>query len=125
MSEQSKVFVISTGGRKWAEVMGRKWPAPAPLIPVELPSCPWEKIAIDIMGPFEAASWDCCYAINLVDYFSKWPEVAFAPQVTTDAVINFLDTIFSREENPHCLVSDNGPQLTSSALVDFLKERNI
>ncbi|RXN30168.1 Integrase core domain [Labeo rohita] len=98
---------------------------PVPLIPVELPSSAWEKIAIDIMGPFEAASWDCHYAITLVDYFSKWPEVAFAPQVTADAVTNFLDTVFSREGNPHCLVSDNGPQLTSNALADFLKECDI
>ncbi|KAL1252640.1 hypothetical protein QQF64_017333 [Cirrhinus molitorella] len=100
-------------------------PAPLPLIPVELPSSQWEKIAIDIMGPFEAASWDCRYGITLFVYFSKWPEVAFAPQVTADAVINFLHTVFSREGNMHCLVSDNGPQLTSSALADFLKEHNI
>lgn len=100
-------------------------PAPAPLLPVELPNGPWQKIAIDIVGPFESATWDCRYSITLVDYYSKWPEVALASHVTTDVITTFLDTIFSREGNPHCLVSDNGPQLTSMAFADFLKERNI
>ena len=31
--------------------------APAPLTPVELPDGPWEKVAIDITGPFERATW--------------------------------------------------------------------
>lgn len=34
-------------------------PAPAPLIPVELPNGPWEKVAIDTVGPFESGTWDC------------------------------------------------------------------
>ncbi|MEQ2207474.1 hypothetical protein XENOCAPTIV_013050, partial [Xenoophorus captivus] len=34
-------------------------------------------------------------------YYSKWPEVAFAFTVTTDAVIRFLATVFSREEFLH------------------------
>ncbi|KAK7910413.1 hypothetical protein WMY93_015097 [Mugilogobius chulae] len=48
--------------------------SPAPLTPVNLPSRPWEKVAIDITGPFENATWDCRYAIVLTDYYSKWPE---------------------------------------------------
>nr|XP_055067930.1 uncharacterized protein K02A2.6-like [Misgurnus anguillicaudatus] len=100
-------------------------PAPAPIIPVELPNGPWQKVAIDIVGPFESATWDCRYAITLVDYYSKWPEVAFASHVTTDVITTFLDTIFSREGNPYCLVPDNGAQLTSTAFADFLEERNI
>ncbi|MEQ2205965.1 hypothetical protein XENOCAPTIV_019753, partial [Xenoophorus captivus] len=71
--------------------------APAPLTPVELPSKPWEKIAIDIMGPFDNAAWDWRYAIVLTDYYSKWPEVAFTSTVTTDVIIRFLVTVFSRE----------------------------
>ncbi|KAI3362902.1 hypothetical protein L3Q82_011499, partial [Scortum barcoo] len=58
--------------------------APAPLTPVKLPDGLWEKVAIDIMGPFENATWDCCYIIALTDYYSKWPEVAFASTVTTE-----------------------------------------
>ena len=42
-----------------------------PLQPVPLPSAPWEKLAMDIVGPFETAVWDCRYALTLTDYYSK------------------------------------------------------
>ncbi|KAJ8000091.1 hypothetical protein DPEC_G00201250 [Dallia pectoralis] len=99
--------------------------APAPLTPVELPDGPWEKVAIDIVGPFECATWDCHYAITLTDYYSKWPEVAFTSTVTTEVITRFLATVFSQEGNPNYLVSDNGCQFTSHAFAIFLKEREI
>ncbi len=52
----------------------------APLKPVELPSVAWEKVSIDIVGPFETAPANCRYAITLVDYFSKWPGGCFLTQ---------------------------------------------
>ncbi|KAL6478460.1 hypothetical protein MHYP_G00142950 [Metynnis hypsauchen] len=58
-------------------------------------------------------------------YFkSKWPEIAFAPKVDTATVIQFLTTVFSREGNPKELVSDNGPQF-STTFSDFMKTRGI
>ncbi len=59
----------------------------APLIPVKFPDKPWSKVAIDIVGPFVRGSSECRYAITLIDYYSKWPEVAFTSQVTTAKVI--------------------------------------
>lgn len=67
--------------------------APAPLTPVELPDGPWEKVAIDVTGPFGSATWDCRYAITLPDYYCKWPEVAFASTVTTEVIIRFLTSV--------------------------------
>ncbi len=43
----------------------------APLKPVELPSVAWEKVSINIVGPFETAPANCRYAITLLDYFTK------------------------------------------------------
>ncbi len=94
----------------------------APLKPVELPSAAWEKVSIDTVGPFETAPANCRYAITLVDYFSKWPEVAFSPRVDTAAVIQFLTSVFAREGNPKELVSDKEPLFISS---EFLRERDI
>uniref|UniRef100_A0A096M5I9 Gypsy retrotransposon integrase-like protein 1 n=1 Tax=Poecilia formosa TaxID=48698 RepID=A0A096M5I9_POEFO len=99
--------------------------APAPLQPIELPNRPWEKVALDIVGPFETAVSSCRFAITLVDYYSKWPEVAFSHTVTTDVVIAFLRSIFSREGNPDYIVTDNGLQFLSSSFADFLRERGI
>lgn len=99
--------------------------APAPLQPVDLPGGPFQHVAIDIVGPFERAAYDCRFAITFIDYFSKWPEVAFTSNATTATVLKFLSNVFAREGNPLEITSDNGPQFTSSAFADFLKERGI
>ncbi|KAI4903715.1 hypothetical protein NFI96_030773, partial [Prochilodus magdalenae] len=92
---------------------------------IPLPTAAWEKVSVDIIGPFEKAPPECRFAISLVDYFSKWPEVAFAPRVDTATIIQFLTAIFSREGNPRTLISDNGPQFLSAEFADFLKECGI
>ena len=97
----------------------------APLQPVPLPAAPWTKIGLDIVGPFETAPWNCRYAIALTDYYSKWPEVAFTASITSKVMIGFLANVFSRFGNPECVVTDNGPQLISTALSTFFKDRNI
>ncbi|KAL3973851.1 tissue factor pathway inhibitor [Sarotherodon galilaeus] len=99
--------------------------APAPLQLVQFPDGPFQHVAVDIVGPFDRGPQDCRFAITLVDYFSKWPEVALTSSATTDTVIRFLSSVFAREGNPCELMTDNGPQFTSSAFADFLKERGI
>lgn len=64
-----------------------------PLQPVPLPEGPWQKVGINIIGPFESATWDCCYVVTLIDYYTKWPEVAFTPAITTTAITTFLSTV--------------------------------
>ncbi|KAK7884454.1 hypothetical protein WMY93_027577 [Mugilogobius chulae] len=98
---------------------------PAPLQPVEFPEGPFQHVAVDIVGPFERGPQDCRFAITLVDYFSKWPEVAFTSNATTATVLTFLSAVFSREGNPCAITTDNGPQFTSCDFADFLKERGI
>uniref|UniRef100_A0A3P8RTR8 Integrase catalytic domain-containing protein n=1 Tax=Amphiprion percula TaxID=161767 RepID=A0A3P8RTR8_AMPPE len=99
--------------------------SPAPLQPVDFPECPFQHVAVDIVGPFERGPLDCRFAITLVDYFSKWPEVAFTPNATTATVITFLSSVFAHEGNPCAITSDNGPQFTSCDFADFLRERGI
>lgn len=99
--------------------------SPTPLQPVPLPERPWSKVGIDVVGPFERAEPACRYAITLVDYFSKWPEVQFCPNVTTRRITDFLRAIFAREGYPDSVVSDNGPQFISGEFETFLKVRGI
>lgn len=101
----------------------KNWPAP--LQPVPLPDRPWDKISIDIMGPFERAPADCRFVIVVVDYFSRWPEIAFCSDITSRTVINFLLAVFAREGYPTELVSDHGRQFTSSEFECFLADRGI
>ncbi|KAF7645164.1 hypothetical protein LDENG_00209000 [Lucifuga dentata] len=95
-----------------------------PLQPVPYPEGARVKLAIDVVGPFDKAPIDCRYAVTLIDYHSKWPEIAFAPHVTSQTVIQFLSTVFSRGD-PKELVSDNGSQFVSQEFETFLLDRGI
>ncbi len=97
----------------------------APLQPVPYPSGPWEKVSVDIVGPFEMATWDCRFMITLIDYNSKWPEVVFTSSITTQNVIKFLTSVFSRFGNPQYLVSEIGCQFRSVVFAELLKKREI
>ncbi|KAL0172252.1 hypothetical protein M9458_032563, partial [Cirrhinus mrigala] len=96
-----------------------------PLQPVPLPAAPWLKVGFDIVGPFELGTWDCRYALTLVHYYSKWPEIAFTSNVTADTVTDFLATTFSWFGNPVEIVTDTGVQFTSLTFAEFLTSRNI
>ncbi|XP_037561712.1 uncharacterized protein K02A2.6-like [Dermacentor silvarum] len=87
-----------------------------------LPERPWQKLAVDIVGPMERAPHDCRYANTLIDYFSKWPEVQFCSEVSSRAVINLLLSMFSREGYPEVVVCDNGPQFSFVEFIEFLKD---
>lgn len=97
----------------------------APLCPVPTPTTAWEKLAIDVVGPLNIAPQGCRYAMTLIDYYSKWPEIAFAPDVTSATVVKFLSAALSREGNPLELVTDNGSQFVSAEFEAFLADRDI
>ena len=97
----------------------------APMLPVQYPEQPWDKISLDIVGPFERGPPDCRFAITMVDYYSKWPEVCFTRTVNTANVINFVKQVFSREGFVREIVTDNGVQFRSKEFRDFLSDRGI
>ena len=97
----------------------------APLQPVPLPERGWQKVGIDITGPFAIAPSDCRFAVVLVDYRSKWPEVSFMKNVTSKNIIEWLEIVFAREGFPESLVSDNGSQFVSDEFESYLETRNI
>ncbi|XP_043237499.1 uncharacterized protein K02A2.6-like [Amphibalanus amphitrite] len=110
---QAKDAVLSQGAR------------PAPLQPVPLPDRAWSKLGIDVVGPIAGAPPSARYAITVIDYASKWPEVALTSSVETDDVISFLSSLWSREGYCDELVSDNGPQFTSAKFEKYLSDRGI
>ncbi|PIK53283.1 hypothetical protein BSL78_09811 [Apostichopus japonicus] len=97
----------------------------APMQPVPLPECSWDKLGLDIVGQDETAPLGCRFAITLIDYKSKWPEVVFTDTVTSSTVIEFLLTVFGREERSKEIVTDHGVQFTSHECNEFLRSRNI
>ena len=91
-------------------------PPKAPLHQWELPALPWQRIHVDFAGPFKNKMW-----MIVVDALSKWPEVIPMAAVTTLATVDSLGHIFAQHGLPEQLVSDNGPQFTSSEFNTFLE----
>ena len=94
---------------------------PEPLKPTPLPQGPWEDLAVDIMGPLPSGH----YLLVVVDYYSRYYEVAILPSTTTGKVIECLEDIFSRHGLPISLKSDRGPQFISDEFQEYCKQNNI
>ena len=86
-----------------------------PMIPSVLPDLPWQKIATDL---FE---WKGSNYLLIVDYFSRYIEIAKLSGLSADEVIKHTKSIFARHGIPDTVVSDNGPQYASEAYRDFSK----
>lgn len=94
---------------------------PSPVEAVSVPSKPWSKLAIDVIGPLTLSSSNIPeYGIVLVDYYTHWPELKFVKTPTTACVVDFLEFLFAREGIPDEIVSDNGSQFTSVEFKNFL-----
>ena len=86
-----------------------------PLLPSPFPSRLWEKVGTDL---FE---WKKSNYIVVIDYYSRYIEIAKLSSTTSLDVVRHLKSIFARHGIPNTVVSDNGPQFSSSTFSDFSK----
>ena len=87
-----------------------------PLLPSELPIYPWQKVATDLLE-YKKGQY-----LVVVDYYSRYAELAKLNSVTSADIILHLKSIFARHGIPEYLVSDNGPQYASKAFSAFSQE---
>ncbi|XP_022040895.1 protein NYNRIN-like [Helianthus annuus] len=95
------------------------------LIPVTA-AWPFQKWAVDIVGPFPLAPGKLEYLIVAIDYFTKWVEAKPLAKITAENAKKFLwGHIVCRFGLPLYLVSDNGTQFTDRVLQDWCAELQI
>ncbi|XP_012942709.1 uncharacterized protein K02A2.6-like [Aplysia californica] len=87
----------------------RKRPAQPsePLTPTALPERPFQMVGADLCN-YKGHNY-----LVLVDYFSRYLEVAYMPDTTSETVVYKLKNVFARFGIPELLVTDNGPQFVS------------
>ncbi|KAJ8015112.1 hypothetical protein DPEC_G00022770 [Dallia pectoralis] len=78
-------------------------PASTPLQPVDWPSATWDHLQLDICGELYNVPHHQRFLVVVYDLHSKWPEVAPMGTVTSAAVVNFLDQLFSRWGLPRAI----------------------
>lgn len=91
-------------------------PRAQPLLPSKLPDLPWQRVATDL---FE---WKKSNYLLMIDYYSRWIEIARLEQTTSQCVINHIQSIFARHGIPETLISDNGPQFSAEVFQRFAEE---
>lgn len=77
------------------------------------PLRPWQRVAADLF------QWNKGNYVLLIDYFSRYIEVASLTSTTSRNVMEKLKAMFARHGVPGVLVTDNGPQFAASDFADF------
>ena len=92
---------------------------PEPLLPHDVPSRPWEKVAVDLFE-LQGSTY-----LLLVDYFTNFAEIEPLTRFTAPHVIAVLTAQFARYGLPETLFSDNGPPFSSDEFRSFVLELDI
>lgn len=87
-----------------------------PLISSQLPELPWQKVGTDL---FE---WRNKNFLLIVDYYSRYIEIAKLSKTTAEEVILHTKSIFARHGISEIVFSDNGPQYTANAYEKFASD---
>ena len=90
-----------------------------PLGKMPLIEVPFERIAVDIVGPIHPVTdQKNRYILTVVDYATRYPEAIPLPSIETERVAEALVSIFTRVGIPKEMLTDQGTQFTS----DLMKE---
>ena len=86
------------------------------LLPTEFPARPWELVGADLFD------WNNSQYLVVIDYFSRYIEVAKLRITTAAAVIEQFKSIFARHGIPAEVRTDNGPQFSAAMFHQFASE---
>ena len=86
-----------------------------PLLPLDIPPRPWHTLATDLFY------WEQTNYLLVADSFSKFPIVRKLCSTSSKSIIVQLKGIFDEHGIPEKLISDNGPQYSSTEFREFAK----
>jgi hypothetical protein len=78
---------------------------------------PFEKWALDFVGPISPMSHRKNYILVCTDYVTKWVEAKALFRATKKSIIEFIyEDIFTHFSVPHEIVTNQGTQFTSKMM---------
>ena len=92
-----------------------------PLIPMPIIETPFDRIALDIVGPLPKTSRGHRYILVLVDYATRYPEALPLRAATAKAVARELMLLFSRVGIAREVLTDQGSCFMSRVLKELLR----
>ena len=94
---------------------------PDPMSRVLPPSAPWQDCSADLLGPLPTGE----SVLVVVDYYSRFLEVALLKSITSTKIIEAITHMFARFGVPFSLRTDNGPQFVSEEFEAFLRAHGV
>ncbi|OXA47863.1 Retrovirus-related Pol polyprotein from transposon opus [Folsomia candida] len=83
---------------------------------IKVPKNAFQRVQIDVAGPFPASKSNKKYIITASCYLTKWLETEAVKSAQTEDIINFLVKLICRHGVPAILQSDKGTIFTSDLL---------
>ena len=95
---------------------------PVPMVSVPVVGEPFDKVAVDIIGPVKPVS-DAKnrYVLVMVDFVTRYPEAVPLRDIEASTVAEALITIWSRVGFPKEVLTDQGSQFTSGMMRDVYR----
>jgi transposase InsO family protein len=98
----------------------RKIPVAGPQFPFSPPNTPFQKIAIDFIGPFPRSPSGKCYALTISDQLTRYVEaVPMARATALNTISALINTILYRHGSPSSILADQGSQFKSQEIKTF------
>lgn len=94
---------------------------PDPMCRVLPPSAPWQDCSADLLGPLPTGE----SILVVVDYYSRFLEVAILKSTTSTKIIEAITPMFARFGVLFSLRTDNGPQFVSEEFESFLQAHGV
>jgi transposase InsO family protein len=82
---------------------------------------PFERWALDFVGPFNPKSNQKAYILVATDYMTKWVEAEALSNTIEEAIIKFLFKLFVRYGLPREVITDRGSQFTDHRITNTMK----
>ena len=92
-----------------------------PLIPLPVIAQPFQRIAMDIVGPLPRSEKGNRYVLVVCDYATRYPEAVPMRHIDAASVADELIKIFSRVGVPQEILTDQGSNFTSQLLAELYR----
>ncbi|XP_041424995.1 uncharacterized protein LOC121395491 [Xenopus laevis] len=95
----------------------------APLVPLPVIDEPFQRVAVDLIGPLAIpSSSGKRFILTVVDYATRYPEAVALSSIRADKVADALLSIFSRVGFPKEILTDQGTQFMSNLMQCLCKK---
>ena len=97
-----------------------------PLQMTEIPECPFDKIAMDLVTECETSSSGNKHILIIIDYLKGWQEAFPIPDKSADAIVStFINQYFPVHMCPRYILSNNGREFKNHLMDQVLQQLGI